>query len=204
MDIQLQELLDKIKREGIDVAKKEAESLAAEADRGRARILADAEKEAAAIVGRARLEAAKAEESGRAALAQASRDFLLAFRKELEVMLAAVLRAETVKVYGPEVLAEAIPLVVKSLVDNGTEDLSLLLPPDHLAKLEAMASSLLASRLLAGVTIRPSSEIDAGFKIVEKNGTAYYDFTAETIAELFSTRLNARLAEILRAAAKGM
>lgn len=204
MDIQLQELLDKIKREGVEAAEAEAARIAAEAESAKAAVIKAAESEASAIVQQARLEAAKVEEASRAALAQTSRDFLLAFRHELESVLAAAVARETATAYGPEVLAEAIPLAVKALVQGGAEDLSVLVPESLLAAIDSRVSPVLAAELAKGVTIRPSKDVEAGFRIVEKGGAAYYDFSASALAEIFASRMNARLAESLRSAAKGL
>jgi len=38
--------------------------------------------------------------------------------------------------------------------------------------------------------------------VAEKNGAAYYDFSAATVAELFAKHLNSRLSEIVREAVK--
>lgn len=204
MDIQLQELLEKIKKEGVEAAKAQADQVLSEAETKRKAILAEAEAQATAIVKKAEADARRLEEGSKAALAQVSRDSLLAFKSGLEALLGAAMKAELGAAYGPEVLAEAISVAVKALASGKTEDLTVLLPPALLSKVEAKASSLLAKELLKGTVIKASSELSTGFRIVEKDGAAYYDFSAESLAEIFSTRLNSRLAESLRAAAKGL
>ena len=204
MDIQLQELLDKIRKEGVETAKAEAEKLLAEAEARRKTILAEANREAGEILRKAKDEAQRSEESAKAALAQLSRDSLLSFRSGLEALLAAVTKKELAQAYGPEVTAEAIAAAVKGLAGGAAEDLSVLLPPALLSKVEAKASSLLAAELKKGLVIKAGPGQASGFRIVEKDGAAYYDFSAETLAEIFAARVNARLAEALRAAAKGL
>lgn len=204
MDIQLQELLDKIRKEGLDAAKVEADKVMADADaRGKA-LVSEARRQAEEILGKARAEARQSEESSRAALVQLSRDSLLAFRSGLEALLGAATRREVSAGFGPEVMAEAIAAAVKGLASGGAEDLGVLLPPDLLSKVEARATSLLSAELKKGLTIKAGPGLSSGFRIVEKNGAAYYDFSAENLAEIFSARVNARLAESLRAAAKGI
>jgi V/A-type H+-transporting ATPase subunit E len=58
MDIQLQELLDKIRSEGLDAAQKESARIVAEAEARKAAILAEAEREAKALRSQAEAEAA--------------------------------------------------------------------------------------------------------------------------------------------------
>jgi V/A-type H+-transporting ATPase subunit E len=204
MEIQLQELLGRIKRDGVDAARLEAERLLAEAQTQKKATLQAAEREAAAIVEGARADAKRAEESGKAALTQASRDLLLAFRDRLQALLQKVVRADTAAVYGAEVLAEALPAVLKALAAGGAEDLAVLLPPAVLKKLEARFASLLAAELKGGLELKPSDDVAVGVRISEKGGAAYYDFSGEAVAELLSRYLNARLAETLRDAARGL
>lgn len=204
MELQLQELLDKIRKEGVEAARAEADRLLAEAQAAKKALLEQAEREAGAIVEKARSDAARAEEAGRAALAQASRDVLLGFQDRLRALLDAVIRARTVAAYGPEVVAEALPTVLKSLAAGGAEDLAVLLPPATLAKLEGYFASRLASEIEGGVELKPDSGVEAGFRVSERGGAAYYDFSARTVAELLSRRLNARLAEIVKGAAQGV
>jgi V/A-type H+/Na+-transporting ATPase subunit E len=204
MELQLQELLDTIKREGVEAARTERERVIAEAEAAKKTLLEGAEREAKAIVHKAKADAARTEEAGKAALAQASRDVLLAFQDRLRDLLDAVVRAETGAAYGPEVTAEALPLVLKALAAGGAEDLAVLLPPAALAKVEARFTSRLAAELRKGAELRPDPGVEAGFRVSEKGGAAYYDFSAQAVAELLSRHLNARLAEIVKGAARGL
>jgi V/A-type H+/Na+-transporting ATPase subunit E len=204
MELQLQELLDRIKREGVEAGRAEAERVLAEAESARKALLEGAEREAKAIVDKARSDASKAQDAGTAALAQASRDVLLAFQDRLRALLDSVVHAETTAAYGPEVTAEALPAVLKALAAGGAEDLAVLLPPAALAKIQSRFASRLAAELQAGIELRPDPGVDAGFRVSEKGGAAYYDFSARAVAELLSRHLNARLAEIVKGAAQGL
>ncbi|HOX30808.1 MAG TPA: V-type ATP synthase subunit E [Spirochaetales bacterium] len=202
MDIQLQELLDKIRSEGLDAAQKESSRIVGEAESKRAAILAEAEKEAKALRAKAEADAARAEESGKAALSQAARDLIIAFRDGIAGCLAAIVKAEVAAAYGPEVVAEALPHVLKAMAAGG--DLELLLPPEQAKKLDARLLERLSAELKRGLSIRPFPGLDAGFRIAEKGGAAYYDFSAAELSELLARRLNPRLAEAVRSAAKGI
>ena len=170
MDIQLQELLDKIKKEGVESARSEAARILAEAEAQKKAIIEAAERDAGEIVRKAQAEARQAEESSTAALAQVSRDSLLAFRAGLEGILAAITRKEVSEAFGPDVMAEAIAVAVKGLAAGGAEDLSVLLPPALLSKVESKAASLLAAELRKGLVIKAGPGLSSGFRIVEKGG----------------------------------
>lgn len=204
MDIQLQELLDKIKRDGLDAAQAETTRLVTEAEAKKKALIAEAETEAKRIIEKAKADSLLFEESAKAALVQASRDLLLSFKDRLQALLDAAVKADVDKVYGPELLAEVIPVVLKALAGGEEEKLAVLLPPALLSKLESRFSSSLAAELKRGLEIKPYPDLAAGFRVTERDGSAYYDFSAEALAELLSTHLNARLATLLREAAQGM
>ncbi|MDR2019407.1 MAG: V-type ATP synthase subunit E, partial [Treponema sp.] len=77
MDIQLQELIDRIKKDGIESASDEASRLKAQAEAEAKRSVDAANKEAAAIISRGKADAERSEKAGIAALEQASRNLVL-------------------------------------------------------------------------------------------------------------------------------
>jgi len=204
MEIQLQELLDRIKRDGMDAAEKQAAAILVEAEEKKAALLGEAEKEAAAIRAEAKATAAREAEAGRAALVRASRDMVLSFRDKIAAVLAAVVRKDVTAALDADVLRQALPGVLQALAAGSSDDLAVLLDPAMLKKIEARFDALLGAELKKGVELRPFPDIASGFRVTEKNGGAYYDFSGPTVAELFSKYLNARLGEIVQEAAKGI
>lgn len=202
MDIRLQELLDKIRKDGIEAAETDAAKVLAEAEERRKSILAEAEREAKALLAKAKADADRFEEAGKAALEQAARNLVISFRTEIAAVLAAIVRTDTEKALSGSVLEAAIPVVLAAWKDKGTDDLAVLLPPAELSKLEGSLRKKLESELKKGMELRPFPGIKAGFRIAEKDGSAYYDFSAESLAEMLSQYLNARLGEIAAAAVR--
>lgn len=203
MDVQLQELIDKIKKDGIESAAALAEKVRADAESEAKRILDTARKEAEAILAKAKADAERTEQAGIAAVGQASRNLVLAFRAEIQGLLDAVVARETGAAYGDEVLKAAIPAVLGAWAEKGVDGLDVLLPADRLAALESYFSGKLSGELKKGLELKADRNLGAGFRIAAKDGSAYYDFSAEAVAELLSSYLNPRLAEVLKAAAKG-
>ena len=204
MEIQLQELLDRIKREGLEEAERRAAEILREAEERKKTILAEAEREANEIRTKAKTAAARDEEAGRASLARASRDLVLAFRDKIAAILDAVVRNAVAAAYDEEILRAALPDVLKSLAAGGAEDLSVLLDPEMLRKVRDRFDARLKEELAKGFTFTPFPGVPAGFRVAEKNGAAYYDFSADAVAELFSKYLNSRLAGIVREAVKDL
>lgn len=202
MDIRVQELLDKIKRQGVDSAEAQAAKILGKAEEKQKAIIAAAEKEAKAIVEAGRAEAARSEESGKAALVQASRDLVLAFRGEIEKVLAAIVRADTETAFDVDTLKKVLPSLLEAWAKDGRDDLTLLVPEKDLAALEAFFKDKLAAKLKAGVELKPLKNLKSGFRVAEKGGAAYYDFSAEAVSTMLGAYLNTRLASIVTEAAK--
>jgi V/A-type H+-transporting ATPase subunit E len=202
MEVQLQELIDRIRNEGVGAAKTEAERIVAQAQAQAVSLVAEADKKAARTVEEARAEAVRVQAAGEAALKQASRNLLLAFRKRMESMLAAIARTETVKAMDDDLLKKLIPEVVKAWISSGSGEPAVLLPPDSLKRLESKLLGLLKAELGKGAEVRPFPRLEAGFRIQDRAGSLSWDFSAEELAKLLSQFLNPRLASILEQAAK--
>ncbi|HAE22710.1 MAG TPA: V-type ATP synthase subunit E [Spirochaetaceae bacterium] len=202
MDIRVQELLDKIKRDGVEHAEAEAAKIRAGAEEARAAILEAAKKEAKAIVDKAKADAARDEASGRAALKQASRDLVLAFRGEVEKALGAIVRADVEASFNAETLKKALPGILEAWAKDGRDELAVLVPEKDLEGLNAYFKDKLAAQFKKGVELKPLKNSKAGFRISEKDGAAYYDFSAEAVAGMLGAYLNAQLAAIMAEAAE--
>jgi V/A-type H+-transporting ATPase subunit E len=201
MEIQLQELIDKIKRDGIESASEAASRLKAQAEAEAKRIVEAANREAENIIAKAKSDAERFEKAGVATLEQASRNLVLAFKGEIQSILDKITLRETVAAYSEDTLKAALPDLIKSWADKG-DSLDLILTEAQLAKLESFFREKLAGELKKGLELKPSRSLNAGFRIANKDGSAYYDFSAESVAELLSAYLNPRLAEILKTQTK--
>jgi V/A-type H+-transporting ATPase subunit E len=204
MEIQLQELIDKIKKDGIESASEEASRIKAQAETEAGQIVEAARKEAADIVARGKADAERSEKAGVAALEQASRNLVLAFKGEIEALLARIVSARVGTAYGEDALKEIVPAVVKNWASTGADALDLILGEESLGKLRSYFNAALAEEMAKGVELKSDRNLGAGFHIANKDGSAYYDFSAESVAELLSAYLNPRLQEILKTAAKGI
>jgi V/A-type H+-transporting ATPase subunit E len=206
MEIQLQELIDKIKKDGIESASEEASRLKSQAEGEAKRIVEAAQKEAEGIVAKAKVDADRFEKAGVAAIGQASRNLVLAFKTEIQTVLDKIVVQETSGAYNTDVLKAALPEILKNWVAKGTaqgsDSLDLLLPAAQLSSLEGFFRDKLAADLKKGIDLKADRNLGAGFRIANRDGSAYYDFSADAVADLLSAYLNPRLAEIVKTQAK--
>lgn len=116
---------------------------------------------------------------------QAGRNLLISFRDGINAQLDAFIKAETAKSYSPDILKTLIPETVKLWASKSeAESVAVLLPEKDLKVLETSVRSALKDRFAGGIEIKPDSGLTAGFRIGTKDGSAYYDFSAEAVAEL--------------------
>jgi V/A-type H+-transporting ATPase subunit E len=200
MDIQLHELIEKIKKDGIESASEEASRLKREAEAEAKRIVEAAKKEAEGILSKAKTDAERTEKAGIAAVGQASRNTVLGFKSEIQNLLDAIVSKEAKAAFDETTLKAALPELIKGWA--GKDDLAVILPEGDLKKIEAFLKDKLAGELKNGLELKSDRNLEAGFRISNKDGSAYYDFSAESVAELFSAYLNPRLAETLKSAVK--
>lgn len=198
MDAQLQEIIETIKSEGVKNAEARQQEIIENANSKAQSIIEDAKKEAESIVSKAKEEAQKHEASGRAALQQAGRDLILTVRSEIEKLFDKVVHQATGEALTGEKLADAVIAALQSWDESKVADLEVLLPEKSLKEIESGLKARLADAMKKGVEIKPAPSVQAGFRVGTKDGSAYYDFSDEGIAEMLSAFVSPRLAELLQ------
>jgi len=202
VDIQVQELIDRIKKDGVESATEEASKIRGAAEAEAKRIVDAAKKEAAKITDKARQDAERSEKAGNAALEQASRNLLLVFRGEVQALLDRIVLEQVRETYNDDVLKKALPEMLSAWNPKTQGSLELLLGEASLGKLKTFLVGKLAKELKKGLELRSDAALSGGFRIANKDGSAYYDFSADSVAEMLCAYLNPRLAEILRASVR--
>ena len=203
MDVQLQELIDKIKKDGVADAEKESAKIIAASEKKAESIIADAEAKAEQIIKSAKSETEKMEKASEEAIIQAGRNMLLSFKDSLIAELDGLIQTETTKAVSKDVLGKLVPETVKLWAKNSdASELSVLLSEKDLKALEKSLTTSLKAEIKKGLEIKPDKTLAAGFRIGVKNGAAYYDYSAESLAEMFAAYLNPKVAGLMKVAAK--
>lgn len=203
MDEQLQVLIDKIKRDGVASAEAESKKIISEAEKKAESIIEEAQNKAAEIIKNAKLETERMEKASEEAIVQAGRNMLLSFKDSLINELDGLIQSETANAVSKDVLAKLVPETVKAWTKNvDASELSVLLNEKDLNDLENSLTSELKAEISKGLEIKPDKTLSAGFRIGVKNGAAYYDYSAESLAEMFAAYLNPKVAGLLKVSAK--
>lgn len=203
MDVQLQELIDKIKKDGVAAAEKDAAKIIADSEKKAEAIIEEAQSKAAEIIKSAQSETKKMEKASEEAIIQAGRNMLLSFKDALINEFDGLIKDGTEKALSKDVLTKLVPETVKAWAKNAdASELSVLLSEKDLKALEKSLSTSLKAEIKKGLEIKPDSTLTAGFRIGVKNGAAFYDYSAESLAEMFAAYLNPKVAALMKVAAK--
>jgi V/A-type H+-transporting ATPase subunit E len=196
MEVQVKELIDKIKTDGIKSAEDKAAQIIKEAQAKAETILANAKKEASAIIADADDKAARSKISGEEAIKQAGRDLVLNIREKITALYNGILQNEVKGAMDEKLIGEVIVKLISSWKDEDA-DVTVLVSEKDAKAVEQVLMNKLADKVKKGLTVKPSKAIEAGFKIELKDGSAYLDCSDEGIVELLSDFLNPRLANLL-------
>lgn len=201
MEIQLQELIDQIKKDGVDAANDEAKSIIEKAKADAEKIIADAKAEANKILTNAKAENEKMVKSSEDAIQQAGRNLLISFRESVARELKVIIGENVTATYSSDTFVKLIINVVESWANKpDAEDLSLILNSNDLNTIESNLLAALKDKMLQGVTLKANDNFDGGFRIAVNNGDAYYDYSTDAVVDMLSNYLSPKVTELLRKA----
>ena len=201
MEIQLQELIDQIKKDGVQTAEAQAESILNSAKAEADKIIAEAQAQAEKILLNAKNENDKMVKSGEDAIRQAGRNLLISFRESVNRELKAIVNNSVTGAYASDAFADLIVKAVEAWAGKpDAEDISVVLNSEDLKSLEGSLLAGLKAKMLNGVTLKASDNFDGGFRIAEKDGGAYYDYSQEAVVEMLSNYLSPKVTAILKEA----
>ena len=176
MELQIQDLVSSIRKEGIDAANSEADSILAEARKKADGIIADARTEAKRTKEASEKEIDVLRESAVVSADQAKRDAMLAFKNEVQAEYEKILSAKVRESLSGEALGKLIRAAVEG------EDVSAYTA--EVAEVNDALKAELAEEIRAGLTIRPTRGINAGFKLAANDGSGYFDCSDDEIMEM--------------------
>lgn len=201
MEIQLRELIDQIKKDGVEAAETESDAIIKAANEKAEKIIADAQAQADKILLDAKKENERMVKSSEDSIRQAGRNLLISFRDSVTRELNAILTKNVNAVYSSEALAEIITNVIEGWAKKpDTEDLTVIVNSETLKSLEDTILAGLKEKMIEGVTLKAGDNFDGGFRICASDTGAYYDYSAEAVVEMLSAYLSPKVTELLKEA----
>ena len=195
MESKLEHLIQKIKSDGIDEARKAADEIIAKAEKDAETIVKKARANAEQLIADSEKEAGKLMSNAEAALKQAARDTVLVTKEKLLKLFAAAFKQKIGATMSPGFMKE----MVLKMTENWGKDkaVELLVSERDLKQLRDLVVSDTRTGLKEAVTIKVDKGISRGFRVGLRGSDVYYDLTDESIAEFLGEFLNPGIREIL-------
>ena len=191
MSEELQSLIEKINRDGVEKANAEAERIVAEAREQAAMIVKTAKDEAAKSAKAAKDESELSAERAKETLRQAARDAIISVEGAVTRLLEKILAANVDDALSnPATAADIAGDAVKTLIGTG----EITAGP----KIAAALKAELASK--QNFTVVMDETLGSGFKVKMEGGRVEHDFTGATVAAELAKRLRPDLAALMQGA----
>ena len=195
MDVKLDNLIEKIRKEGIDEAQLKADELINEAKKQAASILNEAKKESEKIVEDGKRQATQFQQNAEADLKQAARNTELLLKEKITGLFDNVFKKQVAAALTPDFLNNLITNIINTWAKDANAEI--IINDKDKKELENLLFTGLKKELKDSVNIRVSTDISSGFRIGLKGEHVYYDFSDEAIADVLKSLINRRLKEIL-------
>ena len=189
---ELQQLLEKIQRDGVDKANAEAKAIVDKANAEAKAIVDRAKEEAAAATAKAEADAKAFAERANTTIKQAARDTVLEVKDGVSKFFEGLL-AQDVKAALADSATALAADAVKTLA-AGSSDAQVAAD----AKLADALRAQFAASAAKGVTIVTDESVGTGFSVRLDGGRVEHDFSEKAITAALAKRLRPDLAKIVK------
>jgi len=197
--VAVKELLEKIKKEGLEEAEKEKQQILDDAKKKASEIVSSAKKEAEKIIENAKQESERMRKTAEMAISQAGRNLLISLRQEIVKLFQKVTEKEIKSALSPDTVKEIlVKIVEKWNPSENFKGLEILIGKEELNAIQDALIKSLKEEWKNGVFLKPVEDIKAGFKIGIKDSNVYYDFTDKGLAEIIGEYVNPNLIKYLK------
>ena len=190
---ELQGILERIQKNGIEKAENEASRIIDEAKAQAAKITATAKKEAEDLVSKARTDSELFQQRAEHAIEHAARDVVLSVGDAVTATLQGIV-ANSVK---STFKAQDFAAFVKKTVSTYCQQTS----PGNIEAVTNYFMKEMAEQMKQGLTIKGDRDIISGFTVSLKDKAVYHDFTGTALTDALCALLRPQLAEIIKKAA---
>ncbi len=198
MSQQIQELINKIKSDGIQEAQLKAKHIEDEAHQKAAQIIKEANTKAQKVLSDAKEETLKMQKAAEVSIAQAGRNSILSLRKEIETMLKGLVLKQVRDALTPQQTASILEGVIKQYVKDGSSSVVITLSDAEARTVKDGLLAKLQNEFKKPVVFKTSSEMSKGFVVSFDGGKSSFDFSDASLAEFLSAYVNEDVARILK------
>ncbi len=196
---ELQGLLDRIQKDGIEKADAEASQIVEAAKIKAAELLKQAEAQAEALLDKARKEGKHFQERGESAISQAARDVILSVGDAITATLQGIISKQVDQALNTEDFAALVKTVILAYCnDKGESNIEVILSETQQEQVTAFFMREMSEQMQKGLSIKGDRSVVSGFMVSMKDSGIYHDFTGTTLTDALCTLLRPQLAEIVK------
>ncbi|MBP7829604.1 MAG: ATPase [Kiritimatiellae bacterium] len=201
---ELQHLIDRIQKEGVEKADAQAAKIIAQAKEKAAAHVREAEEKGKTLVAKGEKDAQAFMERSIRSLEQAARDLLITVGQGVENILSDLVAESVDKALTIQVLEQMLVKMAESYAARGGEEsrIELLVNEKDQQEIVKFFGDRYKEQLVRGVKLHVDNDIFKGFKVSFADGRVQHDFTREAIAESLVNFLRPQLAEIVHRVAR--
>lgn len=202
----LENLLNRIQKEGVEKAEKEAARIIEKAREESAQIIKDSEAKAKANYEMAEQEAKTFTEHSIKTIELAGRDLIITIGNKIESLLQDIVFHSVGEALSPETMTQMMIKLVSAYKEKGFSDArtDMLLSPEDQKTVIKLFMGKYREIFREGIEITADEHITRGFKMSCKSDHVVHDFTQESIAEALCFFLKPHLAPIIHRVANSL
>ncbi len=201
---ELQHLIERIRKDGVENAEREAEKIISGAREKAANIVREAEEKAREIVEKGKKDAQVHAEAGERTLEQAARDLIITVGAGVEEILNDLAVKSVGEALEISFLRDILGRIIDRYFEQGASEsrIEVLASESDQKQLIEFFRSRYQSRLGESLTLLPDHEVVSGFRIRADGDRVTHEFTQDAIADALGAFLRPHLSEIVHRAAR--
>lgn len=196
MEVKLESLIEKIKKDGVEEAKRMAQEIIDEAKQKAAGIIEEANSRIEKKEKEAKVKIDSYKQNAESALKQAARDLTLALKEEIIKLFDQALKEKIAEGMEADFIKKLILKIADNLPVQKDKKLEVLVNAKDAQKLKSFLVAALKDKERS-IEVKTSKTIEHGFRIGVKGESAYYDFSEEAITEALGEFLNPAISQML-------
>ena len=203
---ELQSLLEKIQRDGIEKAAAERDEIVKNANAEAAAILAAANAEADKMRADAANDAEALKKRAESAIRQAARDILLELKSELQRRVAAITRSRMDAALSSEFIAGLVREIAAAALSSADKaasgKLEVMVGPAKCEEVTKLLTASVGADLVEKMTIFPNAAAGRGLKVSVEGNEVFFDFSDAALTEMICEYAGTRISAVITAQEK--
>lgn len=196
MNLEIKELIEKIKKEAILEVEKKKQEILAEAKQSAQRTIQDAQLKAQEIIKEAESKANQIQENLKSNLKYLGRDFLLILKDQIQQLFLKIIQQEIKETLTSEGLKQILEKIILNVCSE--KEAVVYLSEEEFNRLKDTFLKELKEKLKDQVNFKIDPELKLGFRISFDKEKSYFDFSQEALADYLFKRLQPQIQELLK------